>query len=114
FLAHSREIARAAFERAMPTIYIGKGNTSTGLLSIPRPSHVIPRTWIDNTARCSTRAFADRNDVAALLQGIQIVCPLLHHCASFRQVRGAVVRATIRVAYRMRELVFDIVGTDVQ
>lgn len=49
FLARACEIACAAFERAMPTIYIGKRNSSTDLLRIPLQSHRIPEGFLCRT-----------------------------------------------------------------
>jgi hypothetical protein len=41
------------------------------------------------------------------LQFIQIIRPLLHHFSTFREVRGAIVCASIRIAHSVGKLVFD-------
>jgi len=48
------------------------------------------------------RSTADRHHVVARLQLVEIVGPSLHHLASFDEVRGTVVRTSIRIAHRMR------------
>jgi hypothetical protein len=40
---------------------------------------------------------------------VKIIRPLLHHLASGRQMRGAVILVPIRIAHRVRKLVLDIV-----
>ena len=42
-----------------------------------------------------------RDDICTSLQLVQIIRPLLHHFFAFRQVRRAVVGASIRIAHGM-------------
>ena len=52
--------------------------------------------------------------LAAGRELIQVVRPRLHHLATLRQVRGAVVGAPVRIAHGMGQLVLDQVRAEAE
>src|SRR5262245_5604738 len=60
------------------------------------------------------RALSEWYDFRASLELVQIIRPLLHHLASFRKVRCAVVCASVGVAHGVGKLVFNVIGTHAQ
>lgn len=52
--------------------------------------------------------------LCARFQLVKVVRPFLHHTAPFGQVSGAVVGPPVGIAYRMGELVLDVIGPEPQ